>query len=148
MKPEEKFHIPSPSKERLEAIGVLVDEVENMSHQGKDYQGKLDQLNSIFTVPVDIDYVCSYYGSCSREEFIADHLIPDPYQHKNLTDDELVWLIRQIKENFCDSALYNYYSTIIQTNTMADLNSDEIFESTPEKVLDGLKKNKRRVFNL
>jgi len=118
MRTKKKFHIPKPSRERLDSLGRLVDQIEEMRQQNQPFQATLDRLNQNLTVPTTTEEILAYPGSRTRDEFLAAHLIPDPYQHQNVTEDELIWLIEQILEHPDDVRL-SYYAKILEINTSA-----------------------------
>ena len=153
MSPEEKFAVEKPTQALLDELGELVDEVENLVHQKAPVADKLARLNARLSMPATVEEICTYYGACTRDEFLSTHLIPDPYQHKNLTDGEMLWLIGQVIENLANSPLVTYYSTILEANTSSPRGTVIdliVFKdlSEPEQVLDKLKKSKGRVIHL
>lgn len=150
---EEKFRIVKPKRALLDRLGSIVDHIENLCHQKAPYQDELELLNSELSIPTDVDEICSYYGSLTRDEFLEVHLIPDPYQHKNLTDDEMLWLIEQIIENLDNDALLTYYSEILESNTSATEGTltNLIFHediTEPAEILNEIKKCKDNVIHL
>jgi len=153
MPPKEKFAIEKPKPALLQELGELVDEIENLAHRKASYADKLNHLNARLSVPTTIEEICSYYGACTRDEFLSTHLIPNPYQHKNLTDTEMLWLISQVSNNLSYTPLVIYYGTILETNTSStrgrviDL---VVFKNIkePQQVLAELKKGRERVIHL
>jgi hypothetical protein len=153
MAPEEKFAIEKPKQSLLDELVELVDQIEDLAHQKAPYGDKLNHLNARLPLPTTIEEICSYYGACTRDEFLSSHLIPNPYQHKNLTDTEMLWLISQVSNNLSDTPLVIYYGTILETNTSStrgrviDL---VVFKNIkePQQVLAELKKGRERVIHL
>lgn len=86
MSPEKKFAVEEPNRALLDELGELVDQIENLAHQKVPCADKLDHLNARLSVPTTVEEICTYYGASTRDEFLRTHLIPNPYQHKNLTD--------------------------------------------------------------
>jgi hypothetical protein len=151
--PEEKFAIEKPKQALLDELGELVDQIEDLAHQKAPYADKLNHLNARLPVPTTIEEICSYYGASTRDEFLSAQLIPNPYQHKNLTDTEMLWLISQVINNLSYTPLVIYYGTILETNTSSprgrviDLIVFENFKD-PQQLLAELKKGRERVIRL
>ncbi len=153
MTPEQRFAIESPNQELLGELGQLVDEIEELCHQKRPYTDRLNQLNARLSVPTAVEEICSYYGSCTRDEFLCSHLIPDPYQYKNLTDEERLWLIEQVMQNLSNDPLLAFYSAILETNTSSASGTVlhlVVFQNLnePHQVLAELKKSRERVIRL
>jgi len=153
MSPEEKFAIEKPKQALLDELGELVDQIEHLAHQKAPCADKLESLNARLSMPTTIEDICSYYGACTRDEFLANHLIPNPYQQKNLSDPELLWLIAQVITNLSDTALLIYYSTILESNTSST--SGKVVGlvvhkgmKEPQQVLAELRKSRERVIHL
>jgi hypothetical protein len=153
MSREEKFAIKEPEQLLLDELGELVEKIENLAHQQAPYADQLDLLNARLSLPTTVEEICTYYGAYTRDEFLANHLIPNPYQHKNLTDSEMLWLIAQVIKNLSYLPLVIYYSTILETNTSSP--SGRVIDliifkniKEPEEVLAELKKSRERVIHL
>ena len=153
MTPEQRFALERPKQELLDTLGGLVDEIEDLCHRKMPCTDSLNRLNAQLSVPATIDEICSYYGSQTRDEFLRGHLIPDPYQHKNLTEEEMLWLIAQVIEKLSDAPLISYYSTILEANTSSTSGRVlglVLFQNIkdPQNVLAELKKSRNRVIRL
>ena len=146
----EKFGIPQVSEDQLAELGAMVDEIEDLCHQDSaTATDKLETLNSRLSSPTDLFEISAYSGACSQEDFLRSHLTPDPHQHQNLTDDELIWLIQQIQENFTDEALTSYYEAIVEINTSSPSGTVSINpDADPSDVLEKLKANRKKVIGL
>ncbi len=104
---------------------------------------KLQELNAQLTDHTDIPEICSYYGAYSRQEYLALHLLPNPYQHQNLTDEEMLWLIGQMQDDVADDALWAYYGTILDINTSSPSETSVTSidpGATAQEILTGLNK--------
>ena len=113
---------------------------------------KIKELNKQLTKPIDAkEVICSINGPHSQEKFIESLLIPYPSKHIDLSDNELLWLIRKIQKNLSDPFLTGYYSQILDINTSSPTGSTKLLihqKMTPEKLLENLKENRKKVIRL
>ena len=68
----EKFLLPKIKTELLEKIGDFVDEIEIKINSNEDATDLIKHFNDLAWNPIDDPYYfTSYYGSMSRDEFVA-----------------------------------------------------------------------------
>jgi hypothetical protein len=118
MSPEIKFAVEPPSRARLDELGALVDAVEAALHRGADHAPALAALNAQLTCPVTAEEVALYYEGCTRDELVEEHLTPDPYGFRGLTDHELLWLIGRLLDPELRQATRSFYGAIVDANVM------------------------------
>lgn len=111
---EQTFAFKPISPEKLAELVAAVDEIESASFSGRDANEQLWDVNDQLETPMKVGTILSEYGATDKETFILRHWLPDPYDHDDLSEEALVWLVEKILANINDSALVTYYSRIVE----------------------------------
>ena len=140
----EKFLLPKIKTDLLEKMGDLVDEIEMKINSNEDTTDLIKQFNDLAWDPIDDPYYfTSYYGSMSRDEFVASTLIPKETKDPDITEGELFSLIQAImKGKYPDERHLRYWMDILENNLIGgEKIYDLIFwnDLTPEEVLERAK---------
>ncbi len=139
-----KFLLPKISATKLNEVGELVDKIEWKINSKEDASDLIEKFNNLTICHIDdLYYFRTYYGSMTRDEFVANTLIPIYTKDPSITEEELFSLIQYImKGEYPDERNLRYWMDILEVNLPGgEKISDLIFWNnlTPEEVFEKAK---------
>lgn len=140
----ETFMVPEPSEEDFQKAMDLIEIINDLHTNDKDFQKELNSLSSLLPDEhqVKVEDILEYWETEDLDALTIKLLLPEP-NFKDLKIDALLWIIMQIMDNLHDEFLMEYYSSIIQQNIPSNIDILDLilFEEIedPEEILDKLR---------
>lgn len=108
---------PIREKEKIEAIKKLVNKIENLIYEHNDTIDLLDQLNKMLPGNTLIDEfsVMNYHSYAGIDEYVDILMTPDPKPVKDITKEEMLYIINMIEEDPCNENV-EYYANLIDVS--------------------------------
>ncbi|MNW59008.1 hypothetical protein D3C74_369040 [compost metagenome] len=115
-----------------------IEQIELLIESGKTAIGEIEEFNRLTGREYDEYYFLNYWRSISLDDFVDESSQPYPVKLNDITRDELIELVRRIKdiETYGNDTVY--YLEVLKANmSMPDI-SDLIFyrNLSPEEVIE------------